>query len=75
MGKKAKYILSYDPGTVNVAYCLICIDTLKIIKWGLFGIKDSTYEGMALKLAKHLDSSGLLEGLNDIIVMYVIKRQ
>jgi len=51
----AEYVLSIDPGTINLAYCLIRIKDLKIIKWGLFSIKDSTHEGSCTKLAKQLD--------------------
>jgi hypothetical protein len=64
-----EYILSFDPGTINMAYCLVHIDTLKIIKWGLFSIKDSTIEGSCTKLAKHLDILKLVDGLNVIIVI------
>ena len=50
-----EYILSFDIGSINMAYCLMDIKTKKIIKWGLFSIKDSTNEGSCLKLAKYLD--------------------
>jgi hypothetical protein len=38
-----------------MAYNLMDIKTKKIIKWGLFSIKDSTNEGSCLKLANYLD--------------------
>jgi len=61
-------LLSFDPAPINMAYCLINIDTLKIINWGTFSIKDSTNEGSATKLAKHLDRLRLTDDINVIIV-------
>jgi hypothetical protein len=55
------YLLSFDPGTKNIAYCLIEVKTLKIIKWEVFSIESSTYEGRVISLAKQLD---LLNSLN-----------
>ncbi len=55
------YILSFDFGTINMAYCLIKISTLKIKKWGTFSIKDSTHEGSCKKLADNLEELNLLE--------------
>ncbi len=63
------YILFFDPGSINMAYCLVEIKTLKIIKWGLFSIKDSTNEGSCIKLAKKLDELKLTEGINVTIVI------
>ncbi len=63
------YILFFDPGTINMAYCLVKIDTLKIIKWGLFSIKDSTNEGVCINLAKQLDTLKLTEKLNTTVVI------
>jgi hypothetical protein len=68
----AEYILSFDPGTINMAYCLIHIETLKIADWGVFSIKDSTHEGSCLKLAKKLD---LLKLVDDRKVIVVIEQQ
>ncbi len=68
-----KYLLSFDPGTINMAYCLIEIDSLKIVKWGLFSIKDSTNEGSCTKLAKQLDTLTLTDDLEEVII--VIEQQ
>lgn len=57
---KYDYILSFDFGVLNMAYCLIKIDSLKILKWGTFSIKDSTHEGSCKKLADNLDKLDLL---------------
>lgn len=65
----AEYILSFDPGTINMAYCLIEISTLKIINWGLFSIKDFTHEGSCTKLAKYLDKLKLTDNKKIIIVI------
>ncbi len=64
----ADYILSFDPGTINLSFCLIHIHTLKIHRWGLFSIKSNTTEGSCKKLAEQLDSLHLIDGLNVIIV-------
>ncbi len=63
------YILFFDPGSINMSYCLVNIKTLKIIKWGLFSIKDSTNEGSCIKLAKKLDELELTSGINVIVVI------
>ncbi len=65
----AEYILSFDPAEINMAFCLIRIDTLKIVEWGLFSIKDSTHEGSCNKLAKHLDTLKLTDNKKVIIVI------
>ncbi len=65
----AEYVLSFDPGTINMAYCLIQINTLKIINWGKFSIKDSTHEGSCSKLAKYLDKLRLTDNKKIIIVI------
>jgi len=64
----ADYILSFDPAPINMAYCLVDIETLKIIKWGKFSIKDSTNEGSCKKLAKHLDDLKLTDGIDVIVI-------
>lgn len=65
----SEYILSFDPGTINMAYCIVEIKTLKIIDWGLFSIKDSTKEGMCVKLIKQLDTLNLTRYNNTTIVI------
>jgi hypothetical protein len=64
----SEYILSFDPGSINMAYCLIEIATLRICKWGLFSIKDSTGEGSAIKLAKQLDELKLTDDIDVTII-------
>ena len=56
-------------GIINTAYCLVRIKTLKIYRWGLFAIKDSTNEGSCTKLVKHLDRLNLCNGIHVIIVI------
>lgn len=58
--KDVDYILGIDPGSINLAYNLMNIKTKHIEKWGVIDIKDSTYEGMAIKMANKLDSLDLL---------------
>jgi hypothetical protein len=62
------YLLSFDPAPINMAYCLIDIETLKIMKWGPFSIKDSTNEGSCTKLFKHLDRLKLTDDINILLV-------
>lgn len=62
------YILSIDPGTVNMAYCLLNTRTLMIKKWGLFSIKASTNEGTCIKLAEQLEILDLIEDRRVIIL-------
>lgn len=66
------YILSFDPAIVNMAYCCVNADTLKIHKWGQFSIKDSTNEGTCKKLIKELDQINLedLEDLENLIIVH-----
>jgi hypothetical protein len=64
----SEYILSFDPGSINMAYCLIEIATLRICKWGIFSIKDSTGEGSAIKLANHLDELKLTDDIDVTII-------
>lgn len=54
------YIISFDVGSINMAYCVMHVKTLKIVRWGLFSIKDSTHEGSCTKLVEQLDSRNLL---------------
>lgn len=54
------YVLGIDPGSINLAYNLMNIKTKQIEKWGVIDIKDSTYEGMAIKMSNKLDSLDLL---------------
>jgi len=65
----AEYILSFDLGIINTAYCIVRISDLRIIRWGLFNIKDSTNEGSCTKLVKHLDRLNLCSGRNVLIVI------
>ena len=51
-----EYILSFDPGTKNIAYCLIQKDNLEIKSWKVFSIESGTYEGRAKKLMQELDT-------------------
>lgn len=62
------YIISFDPAPVNMGYCVVNIDTLKILKWGKFSIKDTTNEGHCKKLVKELDKLKLTDDINCIIV-------
>ena len=66
--KNDLYILSFDPAPINMAYCLINADTLKIHNWGLMSIKDSTNEGSCKKLVEHLDRLRLTDDVNVIII-------
>jgi hypothetical protein len=63
-----EYIISFDPAVVNMAYCVINIETLKIKSWDKFSIKDSTNEGSCSKLAGHLDRLKLTDGIKSIIL-------
>lgn len=54
------YLVTIDPGSINLGYGLINVKTKQISKWGVVDIKDSTYEGMAIKMANKLDSVNLL---------------
>ncbi len=54
------YVLSFDPGTKNMAYCLLDSQE-NIVDWGVFSIASSTYEGRCKNLAKKLDEINLLE--------------
>ncbi len=63
------HILFFDPASIHNAYCLVDIDTLKIVKWGLFSIKDSTKERSCIKLAKKLDELKLTSGINSTVVI------
>jgi len=62
------YVLSFDPAIINMAYCLVDIETLKINKWGMFSIKDSTNEGSAKKLVDHLDRLQLTKDIDAIVI-------
>jgi len=62
------YLLSFDPGIINMAYCLVEIETLEIINWGKFSIKDSTNEGCAKKLVDHLNRLNLTDDINSIVI-------
>ncbi len=50
------YILSIDPGTKNISYCLISVKTREIVKWEVFSIEYSTYEGRCKKFGKRIRS-------------------
>jgi hypothetical protein len=68
MDSNSDYILSYDPAPTNMAYCLVDIETEKIIKWGLFSIADNTNEGSCRKLVDRLDGLKLTDNIDVIIV-------
>ena len=63
------YILFFDPGTVNIAYCIVHVNTLKIFKWSLLNIKETTNELMCAKFASLLDTLGLTLNINIIVVI------
>jgi hypothetical protein len=65
----AEYVMHFDPAMINMAYCIVHIDTLKIHSCGKFSIEDSTNEGSCAKLAKHLDTFKLTDGINVTIVL------
>ena len=62
------YVLSFDPGTINMSYCLVEIDTETVFRWGKFSIKDSTNEGSCTRLSKHLNQLDLTDGIDSIVV-------
>lgn len=59
MTKVRLVVLGFDFGTINMAFCLVDVETLKIMNWGLFSIKDSTNEGTCIKLAQQLEKFDL----------------
>jgi hypothetical protein len=63
--KMLSYLLSIDVGTVNMAFCLLKISSLKIQNWGLMNIKNYTYHGMISKLNIALNQLDLFNGLTD----------
>lgn len=63
--KILSYLLSIDVGTVNMAFCLLKISSLKIQNWGLMNIKNYTYHGMINKLNTALNQLDLFNGLTD----------
>ncbi len=62
------YLIGLDPAEINFGYNMTNIKTKKIAKWGVFDIKDSTYEGMSIKLANKLDSVNLLSDDSTLII-------
>jgi hypothetical protein len=65
----ADYILSFDFGVINTCYCLIEISTLRIIRLGLFSIKDNTHEGSCKKLATQLKELDLLKNCTKVLIL------
>ena len=63
------YIVSFDPGTVNLGYCVIHVENLKINKWGILNIKHNSIEGSTHLLIKQLNDLKLTELDEEIIVM------
>lgn len=64
----ADYLLSFDPGTRNIAYCLLRIKTLDIVRWKVFSIAENareTYEVSCEQLIKHLDEDNIFSELNE----------
>lgn len=62
-------VVSFDPAQINMAYCRVNADTLKIDKyWGLMSIKDSTNEGSCQKLINHLDKLKLTNDVESIVL-------
>jgi len=53
------YILSFDVGSINMSYCVLDTRSKKIVRWGVFSIKDSTHEGSCTKLATSLNELNL----------------
>lgn len=53
-----EYILSFDVGVKNLAYCLID-NNQKILIWNIINISHSTYEGRCSKLVSELDKIDL----------------
>jgi len=66
---EAEYILSIDPGTVNLGYCVIKISDLHIVEWGAVNIKDSTNQGTCTKLARELNGLNLTSKRKIIIII------
>ncbi len=62
------YLLAFDPAPINMSYVLIEINTLKIMDWGLFSVKDSTNFGSAQKCDTKLEEMDLTKDINTIIV-------
>lgn len=69
------YLLSFDPGTKNIAYCLIEVATKKIIDWKIFSIASTTYEGRCRNLAKELDKLNPIGNLPEGSKITVIVEQ
>jgi hypothetical protein len=65
--RKIDYLLLIDPATINLGFLLINVVQRKISKWGVIDIKDSTYEGMAIKLADKMNKLNLLSDDSDKI--------
>jgi len=62
-------VVSFDPAPINMGYCRVNAQTLKIDKhWGKISIKDSTNEGSCQKLVKHLDKLKLTDDVETIVV-------
>jgi hypothetical protein len=60
-------IIGFDPATVNMGYCVLDIDTLKIQDWGLFAIKANTVEKECENLFAQLER---IKFLNKILILY-----
>ena len=57
------YILSFDPGTKNIAYCLLESKTRKIVAWDVLSIEHKSYEGRCRNLNNELNKRKLLKDL------------
>ena len=51
---RERYILSFDVGTKNLAYCLMDINR-NILLWDVSDINHSSKEGRCIRLINHLD--------------------
>jgi len=62
-------IVGFDLGTINTSYCQVRIKDLKILKWGMVDIKDSTNEGSCKKLVNKLNPIDLCSDGDTMIVI------
>lgn len=71
-----EYILSFDVGVINLAYCLID-NNQKILLWNVVNISHSTYEGRCSKLVSELDNIDLNfnNSGNKVPITVIIERQ
>ena len=71
-----EYILSFDVGVKNLAYCLID-NNQKILIWNVINISHSTYEGRCSKLVSELDKIDLNICVDDgdFTITVIIEKQ